>query len=81
MPGIRTRGVIPPFLRGGEVYNHVGDFGWSEHLGAQGIYSSLAGSSVVIQFVQNNLLRFYLFTLVVWLLLLVALYFHSLFRA
>jgi len=27
MPGISTRGVIVPFLYGGEVYYHLGDLG------------------------------------------------------
>nr|YP_008757602.1 NADH dehydrogenase subunit 5 [Occasjapyx japonicus]AEV44867.1 NADH dehydrogenase subunit 5 [Occasjapyx japonicus] len=74
MPGISTRGVITPWLVGGEHFYHVGDMGWSEYFGAQGIHSSLGVCSVVNQFMQSNILKFYLFTLGIWFMVLLVVF-------
>jgi len=51
-------------------------------MGAQGVHFSFSTSSVINQFMQNNLLRFYLFTLIFWLGVIVLFScFHSLCRA
>nr|YP_271839.1 NADH dehydrogenase subunit 5 [Japyx solifugus]AAV33414.1 NADH dehydrogenase subunit 5 [Japyx solifugus] len=68
MPGISTYGVSSPFLYGGELYYRLGDMGWNERFGSQGLYSLLSVGSRANQFMQGNLLKFYLFTLMVWFL-------------
>nr|QBP33890.1 NADH dehydrogenase subunit 5 [Klapopteryx armillata] len=73
MPFISTYGVsAQPLLLGGGVAKSM-DFGWSEYLGAQGLYSSFLQGSKVSQWWQNNDLKTYLLSFTLWLIVLLVL--------
>nr|QTX96604.1 NADH dehydrogenase subunit 5 [Macrobrachium rosenbergii]QTX96617.1 NADH dehydrogenase subunit 5 [Macrobrachium rosenbergii]UPO69326.1 NADH dehydrogenase subunit 5 [Macrobrachium rosenbergii]UVU21267.1 NADH dehydrogenase subunit 5 [Macrobrachium rosenbergii] len=67
MPLLSTIGVSRKVLGGGSIYSQLGDGGWSEYYGGQGIYSTLMKSSGYLQSVQENSIKTYLVILLVWL--------------
>nr|QWQ55632.1 NADH dehydrogenase subunit 5 [Ocellarnaca sp.] len=70
MPMISTYGVNYVPLKLGDVVNKIYDQGWSEEFGAQNIYIFSVDYSLVNQFWQNNDLKTYLFSFVVWIFIL-----------
>nr|YP_054538.1 NADH dehydrogenase subunit 5 [Thermobia domestica]AAT69287.1 NADH dehydrogenase subunit 5 [Thermobia domestica] len=60
LPYLSTNYIIKfPLYMGGVYYNNI-DQGWSECLGAQGMYNSFSGGSMLIQQSQDNLFKMYL---------------------
>nr|YP_010555042.1 NADH dehydrogenase subunit 5 [Schizodactylus jimo]UYR20456.1 NADH dehydrogenase subunit 5 [Schizodactylus jimo] len=71
MPHISTYGVnYLPLALGGSIYC-VFDQGWSEEFGGQNIYKNIVEHSIMVQWWQNNDLKVYLISFVVWFVLLV----------
>nr|QYK19289.1 NADH dehydrogenase subunit 5 [Macromia amphigena] len=70
MPFISTRGVyIYPLYSGKNMLTSF-DQGWCEYLGAQGLYKTFSGYSVLNQGYQNNYFKIYLLFFFIWLLVL-----------
>ncbi|YP_004221776.1 NADH dehydrogenase subunit 5 (mitochondrion) [Macrobrachium nipponense] len=67
MPLLSTIGISRGVLAGGFVYTQLGDGGWSEYYGGQGIYSTLMKSSGYLQAIQENSIKTYLIILLIWL--------------
>nr|QBR55114.1 NADH dehydrogenase subunit 5 [Diamphipnopsis sp. SD-2019] len=73
MPFISTYGVsYSPLKLGGLVGKSV-DQGWSEFLGAQGMYSTFLSGSKVSQWWQSNDLKTYLLSFSLWIIILLVL--------
>nr|YP_008080895.1 NADH dehydrogenase subunit 5 [Tarragoilus diuturnus]AFW98788.1 NADH dehydrogenase subunit 5 [Tarragoilus diuturnus] len=71
MPFISTYGVgMTPMSAGGLMLKSF-DQGWSEEFGAQNIYSYSMGYSGVNQWWQNNDLKIYLVSFILWIMVLV----------
>nr|QNE85968.1 NADH dehydrogenase subunit 5 [Simulium ornatum] len=73
MPMISTLGVIKFPLNLGFSALKSFDQGWSEMLGGQMIYNSMKNSSSFIQILQNNNLKIYLMTFILWIAILLSL--------
>nr|UOU85091.1 NADH dehydrogenase subunit 5 [Simulium erythrocephalum] len=73
MPMISTLGVIKFPLNLGFLTLKSFDQGWSEMLGGQMIYNSIKNSSSFIQILQNNNLKIYLMTFILWIAILLSL--------
>nr|YP_009545535.1 NADH dehydrogenase subunit 5 [Penaeus latisulcatus]AYO45613.1 NADH dehydrogenase subunit 5 [Penaeus latisulcatus] len=71
MPYLSTYGASKNFLGGGEVYQKVGDMGWSEYYGGQGIYSFVSSSSKYLQVFQDNSMKVYMLSFLLWVIVLV----------
>nr|YP_010572551.1 NADH dehydrogenase subunit 5 [Grigoriora cheni]UZH35916.1 NADH dehydrogenase subunit 5 [Grigoriora cheni] len=70
MPFISTYGVnYMPLMLGNFVYKSF-DQGWSEDWGGQMIYSSSVKYSNVVQWWQNNTIKMYLISFVLWFMIL-----------
>nr|YP_009694043.1 NADH dehydrogenase subunit 5 [Amphinemura yao]QEI04311.1 NADH dehydrogenase subunit 5 [Amphinemura yao] len=70
LPFISTYGVSnQPLVLGGLVSKSF-DYGWSEYFGAQGIYSLVSKWSKFNQGWQNNDLKTYLVSFILWLIIL-----------
>ena len=52
----------------GTYYIKIGDFGWSEYYGGQGIYKTVMKSSYYLQIVQDNRFKVYMLRFVIWVL-------------
>nr|QBF44162.1 NADH dehydrogenase subunit 5 [Simulium quinquestriatum] len=73
MPMISTLGVIKfPLNLGFSVLKSF-DQGWSEMLGGQMIYNNLKNSSSFTQILQNNNLKIYLMSFILWIIILLSL--------
>nr|UJG45378.1 NADH dehydrogenase subunit 5 [Nemoura flexuosa] len=70
LPFISTYGVSKQPLELGGLVSKSFDFGWSEYFGAQGIYSLVMKWSKFNQGWQNNDLKTYLISFVLWLIIL-----------
>nr|WMQ76568.1 NADH dehydrogenase subunit 5 [Austrosimulium sp.] len=66
MPMISTLGIIKFPLNLGFKALKSFDQGWSEMFGGQAIYDSITKGAVYIQHMQNNNLKLYLVTFVLW---------------
>nr|YP_008815645.1 NADH dehydrogenase subunit 5 [Dinocras cephalotes]AGZ03515.1 NADH dehydrogenase subunit 5 [Dinocras cephalotes] len=75
MPFISTYGVSKSPLKGGSFVVKSFDQGWSEYLGAQGIYQYFLGWSRLNQGWQNNDLKTYLISFFLWVIVLLVLAF------
>uniref|UniRef100_UPI00315CF690 NADH dehydrogenase subunit 5 n=1 Tax=Simulium guiyangense TaxID=3123427 RepID=UPI00315CF690 len=73
MPMISTLGVIKFPLNLGFSALKSFDQGWSEMLGGQMIYNSIKNSSSFVQILQNNNLKIYLMTFILWIAILLSL--------
>nr|QLY90234.1 NADH dehydrogenase subunit 5 [Simulium lundstromi] len=73
MPMISTLGVIKFPLNVGFKTLKSFDQGWSEMLGGQMIYNSIKDYSSFIQVLQNNSLKIYLMTFILWVAILMSL--------
>jgi NADH-ubiquinone oxidoreductase chain 5 len=49
------------------------DQGWREYFGGQHIYRSMKYFSIINQFLQNNNLKIYLLSFVLWIIVLISL--------
>nr|YP_009379713.1 NADH dehydrogenase subunit 5 [Nemoura nankinensis]ARQ82453.1 NADH dehydrogenase subunit 5 [Nemoura nankinensis] len=70
LPFISTYGVSKQPLELGGLVSKSFDYGWSEYFGAQGIYSFLTKWAKLNQGWQNNDLKTYLISFVLWLIIL-----------
>nr|YP_010572564.1 NADH dehydrogenase subunit 5 [Chandozhinskia hastaticercus]UZH35929.1 NADH dehydrogenase subunit 5 [Chandozhinskia hastaticercus] len=73
MPFISTYGVnYVPLMLGNYVYKSF-DQGWSEDWGGQMIYSMSSQCSSVVQWWQNNTIKMYLISFILWFVMLLML--------
>nr|YP_010046719.1 NADH dehydrogenase subunit 5 [Aedes alternans]QPJ78663.1 NADH dehydrogenase subunit 5 [Aedes alternans] len=71
MPMISTIGVIKmPLILGKNSFSNF-DQGWSEYFGGQMLYNQLKNYSLYIQKFQNNNLKIYLLSYMLWVIILV----------
>nr|YP_010953306.1 NADH dehydrogenase subunit 5 [Deleatidium vernale]WMQ76555.1 NADH dehydrogenase subunit 5 [Deleatidium vernale] len=70
MPILSTLGISSAPLRAGTMVVKSMDQGWSEKLGAQGIYEGLSFYSKIMQGLQANSLKVYLLIFMLWIILL-----------
>lgn len=70
MPFLSTYGVSKTPLWMGSYLVKSMDQGWSEKIGGQGIYESLQGSSIFNQWMQDNDLKVYLTSFILWIIIL-----------
>lgn len=70
MPYLSTRGIREKFLISGELYQKVGDNGWSEYYGGQGVYSVLSKSSYHLQVLQDNNIKLYILRFLLWVIVI-----------
>nr|UOU85169.1 NADH dehydrogenase subunit 5 [Sargus flavipes] len=73
MPYISTYGIIYYSLNVGKLSNKGLDQGWSEYFGSQMIYYLLMKYSKYYQLFQNNSLKLYLMTFVLWAVIFIVL--------
>nr|UYA97098.1 NADH dehydrogenase subunit 5 [Furcilarnaca wufengensis] len=73
MPSLSTYGVNYHFLSVGELIYSIFDQGWSEEFGGQTIYLMSVDYSLMNQVYQNNELKVYLISFVVWVIILMGL--------
>nr|QNE85408.1 NADH dehydrogenase subunit 5 [Sciomyza simplex] len=70
MPHISTYGIINyPLMLGNMVVKSF-DQGWSEYFGGQNLYNTLTYYSKLNNMLQNNSLKIYMMTFVLWILIL-----------
>ena len=70
IPFLSTNGRGKGFLKLGINYHGVGDIGWSEYYGGQGIYLLIEKESKSLQILQDNSLRVYILSFLFWLVIL-----------
>nr|ANF05065.1 NADH dehydrogenase subunit 5 [Mierspenaeopsis hardwickii] len=70
MPFLSTNGGSKGFLKLGMNYHGVGDMGWSEYYGGQGIYLLIEKESKSLQILQDNSLSVYMLSFLFWLVIL-----------
>nr|YP_010191939.1 NADH dehydrogenase subunit 5 [Tanypus punctipennis]QZM06608.1 NADH dehydrogenase subunit 5 [Tanypus punctipennis] len=73
MPSLSSLGIIYYPLSLGMSVTKSFDQGWSEYFGGQHIYSSMKYFSMINQFLQNNNLKIYLLSFVLWIIVLISL--------
>nr|AET13037.1 NADH dehydrogenase subunit 5 [Bittacomorphella fenderiana] len=72
MPFISTSGIIfIPLEMGMKIIKNF-DQGWSEYFGGQMIYNSLKNYSKYFQLMQNNNLKIYLLSFVLWIVVILS---------
>nr|YP_010397506.1 NADH dehydrogenase subunit 5 [Pagastia tianmumontana]UQJ73376.1 NADH dehydrogenase subunit 5 [Pagastia tianmumontana] len=73
MPNLSTSGsIFYPLFLGMTVIKSF-DQGWSEYFGGQQIYNLMSYFSMFNQFLQNNNLKIYLMSFILWIIILVSL--------
>ena len=70
IPYLSTRGIREKFLISGELYQKVGDNGWSEYYGGQGVYSVLSKRSYHLQVLQDNNIKLYILRFLLWVIVI-----------
>nr|AQM39948.1 NADH dehydrogenase subunit 5 [Phyllomimus sp. ZJZ-2017] len=71
MPSLSTQGLSKvPLSLGNKILMTI-DQGWSEEFGGQGFYSKFSNFAQLMQLLQNNSLKIYLLSFVLWMLLLI----------
>ena len=70
IPYLSTRGIREKFLISGELYQKVGDRGWSEYYGGQGVYSVLTKGSGYLQVLQDNNMKLYILSFLLWVIVI-----------
>nr|WNG77948.1 NADH dehydrogenase subunit 5 [Helius pluto] len=73
MPILSTLGIIHYPLMSGTYIMKSFDQGWSEYFGGQILYNSLKYNSMYIQMFQNNNLKLYLLSFILWFIILLML--------
>nr|YP_009343044.1 NADH dehydrogenase subunit 5 [Cambarus robustus]APS87271.1 NADH dehydrogenase subunit 5 [Cambarus robustus]UZC55684.1 NADH dehydrogenase subunit 5 [Cambarus robustus] len=54
-----------------EVYNKVGDKGWSEHLGPQGAFSSIMSGAYYLEVTQGGMIKVFMKSFFLWVVITV----------
>nr|QIC19208.1 NADH dehydrogenase subunit 5 [Ocydromia sp. DY-2020] len=75
MPYLSTYGIIFYPLNMGVLVMKSFDQGWSEYFGAQKLYQNLTTYSRLNQVIQNNNLKIYLLTFILWIMILLGISF------
>nr|YP_010385252.1 NADH dehydrogenase subunit 5 [Anatrichus pygmaeus]UPM51788.1 NADH dehydrogenase subunit 5 [Anatrichus pygmaeus] len=70
MPYISTYGILNYPLNYGFSYIKFFDYGWSEYFGGQHLNNKMVYLSKINSFIQNNNLKIYFMTMVLWIMLL-----------
>nr|WPY71337.1 NADH dehydrogenase subunit 5 [Gampsocera sp.] len=70
MPYISTYGIINYSLNYGFLVIKSFDYGWSEYFGGQQLNEKMIYLSKINSFIQNNSLKIYFMTMVLWIMLL-----------
>nr|UXW88398.1 NADH dehydrogenase subunit 5 [Illeis cincta] len=70
MPYIFTFGMNYSFIKIGKINSKFLDQGWSEFLGSQGLFNYLKHSSILLQYLFKNNLKFYLMMFLGWIIIL-----------
>nr|YP_010320633.1 NADH dehydrogenase subunit 5 [Illeis bistigmosa]UJP68264.1 NADH dehydrogenase subunit 5 [Illeis bistigmosa] len=70
MPYIFTFGINYTFIKVGKINAKFSDQGWSEFLGSQGLFNYFKQSSVLLQYLFKNNLKFYLMLFLGWIIIL-----------
>ena len=70
MPFISTQGIRNNFLKRGSILQGAGDIGWSEYYGGQGIYKWVRRSSSHLQVFQDNNIKVYILSFLLWVVVL-----------
>nr|YP_010610610.1 NADH dehydrogenase subunit 5 [Thereuopoda clunifera]WAP91274.1 NADH dehydrogenase subunit 5 [Thereuopoda clunifera] len=70
MPILSTQFGSYPWLMWGDKLILITDQGWGEEVGPQGMFKLLIGYSVLGQWMQNNSLKVYLTSFLIWLLII-----------
>lgn len=70
IPYLSTRVLREKFLLSGELYQKVGDRGWSEYYGGQGVYTVLRKSSSYLQVIQDNTIKLYILSFLLWVIII-----------
>nr|AII02503.1 NADH dehydrogenase subunit 5 [Alucita montana] len=70
MPNLSTYGVVYNYMNfGGKLLKNI-DMGWSELYSGQGMYKILKSYSIFYYFSQMNNLKIYLFSFILWMLII-----------
>lgn len=78
IPVISTFGVnYYPIISGSFLYKNL-DQGWSEYFGAQNIYKSLIGGSILGQIFIYNRIKVFFVLMVIWITVILIVYLNSL---
>nr|YP_010253738.1 NADH dehydrogenase subunit 5 [Cochylidia moguntiana]QTZ18149.1 NADH dehydrogenase subunit 5 [Cochylidia moguntiana] len=70
MPNLSTYGLSYTFLNFGQNLLKIIDMGWSEMYSGQGMFNVLKNYSVFYNFYQMNNFKIYLFSFVLWMMIL-----------
>lgn len=70
IPFLSTQGISKSFLRTGNIFQRVGDRGWSEYYGGQGVYKTMIKKSVHLQTLQDNNIKVYILSFLLWVIVL-----------
>nr|YP_010471346.1 NADH dehydrogenase subunit 5 [Illeis koebelei]UHJ19223.1 NADH dehydrogenase subunit 5 [Illeis koebelei]UVF63304.1 NADH dehydrogenase subunit 5 [Illeis koebelei] len=70
MPYIFTFGMNYSFIKIGKINSKFLDQGWSEFLGSRGLFNYLKHSSILLQYLFKNNLKFYLMMFLGWIIIL-----------
>nr|YP_009689637.1 NADH dehydrogenase subunit 5 [Mansonia amazonensis]QEE94340.1 NADH dehydrogenase subunit 5 [Mansonia amazonensis] len=73
MPFVSTLGILKMPLNLGLLSYKIFDQGWSEFFGSQMLYNQLKNESLYIQEFQNNNLKIYLLSFLLWVIMLIIL--------
>lgn len=68
IPFLSTYPIRKSSLSIATYYIKVGDFGWSEYYGGQGVYKTIMKSSYYLQIAQDNRFKVYILRFVIWVL-------------
>nr|AII02245.1 NADH dehydrogenase subunit 5 [Endrosis sarcitrella] len=70
MPNLSTYGISYNFLNLGQKFLKNIDMGWSEYYSGQGMFKIMSKYSIFYNFFQMNNFKIYLFSFVLWMLLM-----------
>nr|YP_010757380.1 NADH dehydrogenase subunit 5 [Nephropsis grandis]WEU77723.1 NADH dehydrogenase subunit 5 [Nephropsis grandis] len=70
MPLLSTFKLNQISLSGSDLFMSAGDYGWSERLGGQGMYSSIMLQAGQLQVSQNNSISIYMKSLLFWVVVM-----------
>jgi len=73
IPFLSTHPTSVATLKSAKSYMKVGDFGWSEYYGGQGVYNRVIKSSDYLQVAQDNSFKVYIIRFVIWVLRIILL--------
>ena len=69
IPFLSTQGIRKNLLKRGDIFQKVGDIGWSEYYGGQGLYKVTRKNSSYLQVLQDNNIKIYMLSFLLWVIL------------